>query len=106
VRADKKAAYRDALTTKGIVRKMSIASAFLSRKIEEYEMLTQQTEDLRKRLGCKLGLSFDKDSYQMSVVGVFTGFHVHAALWSLLAISNLILKEEMLFVEMYGTDWQ
>ena len=58
MRADKKAAYRDALTHKGIVRKMSIASAFLSRKIEEDEVLTQETEDLRKELDCKLGAEF------------------------------------------------
>jgi hypothetical protein len=58
VRADKKAAYRDALTPKGIVRKMAIASAFLSRKIEEHEMSTQETEDLRKELDCKLGAGF------------------------------------------------
>jgi hypothetical protein len=58
VRADKKAAYRDALTPKGIVRKMSIASAFLIRKIEEHEMLTQETEDLRKELDCKLEAEF------------------------------------------------
>ena len=58
MRADKKAAYRVALTPKEIVRKMSIASAFLSRKIEEDEMLTQETEDLRKELDCKLGAEF------------------------------------------------
>jgi hypothetical protein len=58
VRADKKAAYRDALTPKGIVRKMSIASAFLSRKIEECEMFTQEPEGLRKELDCKLGAGF------------------------------------------------
>ena len=58
MRADKKAACRDALTPKGIVRKMSIASAFLSRKIEGYEMLAQETEDLRKELDCKLGAGF------------------------------------------------
>jgi hypothetical protein len=58
VRADKKVAYRDALTPKGIVRKMSIAAGFLSRKIEDYEMLTQEAEDLRKELDCKLGTGF------------------------------------------------
>ena len=58
VRGDKKAAYRDALTPKGIVIEMSVASALLSRKVEEDEMLTQQTEGLRKELNCKLGARF------------------------------------------------
>ena len=36
VRADKKAANREALTPKGIVIEMSVASVLLSRKIEKY----------------------------------------------------------------------
>ena len=58
VRSDKKAAYLYTLTPSGIAEKSFLAPAFLSRKIEEYEVLTQEMEDLRKELDSNLGAGF------------------------------------------------
>ena len=45
-----KAAYLYVLTPKGVAEKMSLASAFLGRKQEEYEVLRQEIEALRGEL--------------------------------------------------------
>ena len=42
-----KAAYLYVLTPKGIAEKSSLASAFLGRKLEEYEVLRQEIEALK-----------------------------------------------------------
>ena len=53
-----KAAYLCVVTPSGIAEKSFLAPAFLSRKIEEYEVLTQEMEDLRKELDSNLGAEF------------------------------------------------
>ena len=50
-RSDAKAAYLYVLTPKGIVEKASLATAFLGRKVEEYEVLRQEIEALKGELG-------------------------------------------------------
>ena len=45
-----KSAYLYVLTPKGVAEKMSLASAFLGRKLEEYEVLRQEIEALRGEL--------------------------------------------------------
>ena len=46
-----KVAYLYALTPKGIAEKSSLATAFLGRKLEEYEVLRQEIESLRGEVG-------------------------------------------------------
>ena len=46
-----KVAYLYVLTPKGIAEKSALASAFLGRKLEEYEVLRQEIEALRGELG-------------------------------------------------------
>ena len=46
-----KAAYLYVLTPKGIAEKSSLATAFLGRKLEEYEMLRQEIEALKGEVG-------------------------------------------------------
>jgi len=46
-RSGNKAAYLYVLTTKGIAEKSSLATAFLGRKLEEYEVLRQEIEALK-----------------------------------------------------------
>jgi EPS-associated MarR family transcriptional regulator len=55
VRSDKKAAYLYTLTPSGLAEKSALAAAFLSRKLEEYDVLTQEIEDLKKELDSNLG---------------------------------------------------
>ena len=55
VRSDKKAAYLYTLTPSGFAEKSALAAAFLSRKLEEYDVLTQEIEDLKKELDRNLG---------------------------------------------------
>jgi EPS-associated MarR family transcriptional regulator len=46
-----KAAYLYVLTPKGIAEKASLATAFLGRKLEEYEVLSQEIEALKGEVG-------------------------------------------------------
>jgi EPS-associated MarR family transcriptional regulator len=46
-----KVAYLYALTPQGLTEKTSLATAFLGRKIEEYEVLRQEIEALRGEVG-------------------------------------------------------
>jgi len=46
-----KAAYLYLLTAKGIEEKMQVTSAFLRRKLDEYERLTAEIERLRREVG-------------------------------------------------------
>ena len=46
-----KAAYFYALTPKGIAEKSLLATAFLGRKLEEYEVLRQEIESLKGEVG-------------------------------------------------------
>lgn len=46
-----KTAYLYALTPKGVAEKTSLATAFLIRKLEEYEVLRQEIEALRGEVG-------------------------------------------------------
>ena len=46
-----KAAYLYVLTPKGIAEKTLLASAFLGRKLEEYDVLKQQIESLKGEVG-------------------------------------------------------
>jgi len=46
-----KVGYLYALTPKGVVEKASLATAFLGRKLEEYEVLKQEIEDLKSEVG-------------------------------------------------------
>ena len=55
VRSDKKAAYLYTLTPSGLAEKSALAAAFLSRKLEEYDLLTREIEDLKKELDSNLG---------------------------------------------------
>ena len=55
VRSDKKAAYLYTLTPSGLAEKSSLAAAFLSRKLEEYDVLTREIEDLKQELDSNLG---------------------------------------------------
>ena len=50
-RSGSKAAYLYVLTPKGIAEKSSLATAFLGRKLEEYEMLRQEIEALKGEVG-------------------------------------------------------
>ena len=50
-RSGTKAAYLYVLTPKGIAEKSSLATAFLGRKLEEYEMLRQEIEALKGEVG-------------------------------------------------------
>ena len=50
-RSGNKAAYLYVLTTKGIAEKSSLATAFLGRKLEEYEVLRQEIESLKGEVG-------------------------------------------------------
>ena len=45
-----KAAYLYVLTPKGVAEKASLATAFLGRKLEEYEVLMQEIEALRSEV--------------------------------------------------------
>ena len=46
-----KSAYLYVLTPKGIAEKSSLATAFLGRKLEEYEVLRQEIEALKGEVG-------------------------------------------------------
>jgi len=46
-----KAGYLYVLTARGFVEKTSLATAFLGRKLEEYEVLKQEIEDLKSEVG-------------------------------------------------------
>ncbi len=46
-RADNKAAYLYILTPSGLVKKTQLATAFLGRKLEEYDTLKQEIETLK-----------------------------------------------------------
>lgn len=50
-KSGRKAAYLYVLTPKGVAEKGSLATAFLSRKLEEYEVLRQEIEALRGEVG-------------------------------------------------------
>ena len=50
-KAGDKAAYLYVLTPKGIAEKSSLATAFLGRKLEEYEVLRQEIEALKGEVG-------------------------------------------------------
>ena len=51
-RSGTKVAYLYVLTPKGIAEKSSLATAFLGRKLEEYEVLRQEIESLKGEVGC------------------------------------------------------
>ena len=46
-----KVAYLYVLTPKGVAEKASLATAFLGRKLEEYEVLRQEIEGLKSEVG-------------------------------------------------------
>ena len=46
-KSGRKMAYLYVLTPRGVIEKTSLAAAFLGRKLEEYELLTQEIEALR-----------------------------------------------------------
>lgn len=46
-KSGRKMAYLYVLTPRGVIEKTSLAAAFLGRKLEEYESLTQEIEALR-----------------------------------------------------------
>ena len=46
-----KVAYLYVLTPQGVAEKASLATAFLGRKLEEYEVLRQEIESLRSEVG-------------------------------------------------------
>ena len=50
-RSGSKVAYLYALTPKGIAEKTSLATTFLGRKLEEYEVLRQEIEALKSEVG-------------------------------------------------------
>ena len=50
-RSGSKVAYLYVLTPKGITEKTSLATAFLGRKLEEYEVLRQEIEALKGEVG-------------------------------------------------------
>ena len=50
-KSGRKAAYLYVLTRKGIAEKTSLATAFLGRKLEEYEMLRREIETLKGEVG-------------------------------------------------------
>ena len=50
-RSGSKVAYLYVLTPKGIAEKSSLATAFLGRKLEEYEVLRQEIESLKGEVG-------------------------------------------------------
>ena len=50
-RSGTKVAYLYVLTPKGIAEKSSLATAFLGRKLEEYEVLRQEIEALKGEVG-------------------------------------------------------
>ena len=50
-KSGRKVAYLYVLTPKGIAEKASLATAFLGRKLEEYEMLRQEIEALKGEVG-------------------------------------------------------
>ena len=46
-----KVAYLYVLTPKGVAEKVSLSTAFLGRKLEEYEVLRQEIESLKREVG-------------------------------------------------------
>lgn len=52
-KAGNKLAYLYVLTPKGVAEKAILASAFLGRKLEEYEVLSQEIEILKNDVGMK-----------------------------------------------------
>lgn len=50
-KSDNKVAYLYVLTPQGVVEKASLATAFLGRKLEEYEVLRQEIEALKGEVG-------------------------------------------------------
>ena len=59
-----KVAYLYVLTPRGVVEKASLATAFLGRKLEEYEVLRQEIEALKGEVGS--GDSAEKDGVAKS----------------------------------------
>ena len=47
LKSGRKMAYLYVLTPRGVIEKTSLAAAFLGRRLEEYELLTQEIEALR-----------------------------------------------------------
>ena len=50
-KSGRKIAYLYVLTPKGVAEKASLTTAFLSRKLEEYEVLKQEIESLKGEVG-------------------------------------------------------
>ena len=50
-KSGRKVAYLYVLTPRGVAEKASLAAAFLGRKLEEYELLTQEIEALKGEVG-------------------------------------------------------
>ena len=50
-KSDKKIAYLYMLTPKGVAEKTSLATSFLGRKLQEYEVLTREIEALQGEVG-------------------------------------------------------
>ena len=50
-KAGTKVAYLYVLTPKGVAEKMSLATVFLGRRLEEYELLKQEIEALKGEIG-------------------------------------------------------
>ena len=50
-KSGRKVAYLYVLTPKGVAEKASLATAFLGRKLEEYEVLRQEIEALKGEIG-------------------------------------------------------
>ena len=50
-KSGRKVAYLYLLTPKGVAEKASLATAFLGRKLEEYEVLRQEIEALKSEVG-------------------------------------------------------
>ena len=50
-KSDNKVAYLYVLTPRGVAEKASLATAFLGRKLEEYEVLRQEIEALKGEVG-------------------------------------------------------
>jgi len=52
-KSDNKVAYLYVLTARGVAEKTSLATAFLGRKLEEYEVLKQEIEALKGEVGSR-----------------------------------------------------
>ena len=65
-RLENKTAYIYLLTPAGIAQKSALAATFLSRKLEEYEVLKREIKALKQEVRSAQGLGRDKGSYQFS----------------------------------------